>query len=79
MRELPGEAAVDLLTTLWYVGASVAATLVGVVTEGASLHALATGQTTLGLWELGMGAVALFVGLYLLGYGEALPRVRRAL
>lgn len=43
-------------------------TVVGALTESAGFADLMAGQSVLGLWELGMGAIALYAGLYLLGY-----------
>lgn len=79
MRLALTEAVLEALGALFYAAATVAATTAGVLVERASVHTLTVGQTTLGLWEMAMGALALFVGLYLLGYREALPRARSAL
>lgn len=47
---------------------SVGITVAGWLTEQAGLHNVLSGDLTLGLWELWMGTIALFVGVYLLGY-----------
>ena len=53
-------------------------TTLGLLSEQAGLSSLSGGET-LGLWYLYMGAVALYAGLYVLGYERVLPRVRQRL
>lgn len=50
-------------------------TLVGIVAEYAGIQSLAAGHSTVGAWEVWLGAVALFVGVYLLGYREFRQRL----
>jgi len=45
-------------------------TVVGVLTENAAVADLLAGQSVFGLWELGMGALLLYVGVYMLGYRQ---------
>jgi hypothetical protein len=50
-------------------------TVVGALTESAGLANLLAGQSMLGLWELWMGAIALYAGVYMLGYKRLVARV----
>lgn len=50
----------------------------GLAAEQASLSNLAAGNTVVGLWFAYMGTIALFVGVYLLGYRKLLGRVVRS-
>ncbi|UWG46823.1 putative membrane protein [Halanaeroarchaeum sp. HSR-CO] len=56
--------------------ASGALTVAGLLAEWAGVQNLVAGQAAIGLWEVWMGGVALFVGLYLVGYGRVVPRIR---
>lgn len=51
-------------------------TLFGALTERAGLQELQAGHSTIGAWEVAVGLLALYVGLYLVGYGEVWPRLR---
>lgn len=51
----------------------------GVLVERAAFNELAAGATAIGLWETGMGALLLFVGLYLFGYRRLLIRLHQPL
>ena len=73
MRDLGLEPLVDVLATLAAVLGSVGFTAVGVLVDRAGLEALLGGAVAQGAWELWMGTLAIFVGLYLLGYRTALP------
>jgi len=46
-------------------------TVAGLLVEQAALTNLLAGQSVFGLWELYMGALALVVGVYVLGYETA--------
>lgn len=46
-------------------------TVGGLLTENAALADLAAGQSLFGLWELGMGLLLLYTGIYMLGYKRA--------
>ncbi|WP_254536522.1 hypothetical protein [Halomarina litorea] len=74
MNEAPLELVVEVLSVVAYAAGAVLLTGLGVLTERAGVEALAS-DTTLGLWMLGMGAVAL-AGAYLVATGRLLPRVR---
>jgi hypothetical protein len=64
----------ELLSVLFYAVGTVLLAGLGVLTEQAGVEALAA-DTMLGVWLLGMGAVAL-CGAYLVATGRLLPRVR---
>lgn len=51
-------------------------TVVGLLTERAAIANILAGHSTFGLWELYMGALALVVGLYFLGYERAWGQFR---
>ncbi|MFW5918754.1 MAG: hypothetical protein ACOCSF_00980 [Halanaeroarchaeum sp.] len=51
-------------------------TVAGALAESAGLQNVLAGQPAVGLWEVWMGAVALFVGIYLLGYNRLYRRYR---
>lgn len=76
MDELLYDSLGELLALVGTAMASGVITLVGVLTERAALRDVATGHPTLGAWELFMGGLALYVGLYLLGYHGAWQRFR---
>ena len=75
MSELGLELAGDLLSTVLSAVGAVVFTVAGVFVDQAALANLAGGATGLGAWELFMGTLALFVGIYLLGYRTAWPSV----
>ena len=76
MVKLSGFAAelVELLVIVVGAGAVSAA---GIALELFGLGAVTAGDLVVGLWALGMGLIALYVGVVALGYGQALPRLRR--
>lgn len=76
MRELSVDAVLELLTTLLAGVGALVLTAVGMLAEQAGLQNLALGHVPLGIWEAGMGAVLLFVGVYLLGYEQFWRRLR---
>ncbi|MFT4957949.1 MAG: hypothetical protein ACI9PP_001186 [Halobacteriales archaeon] len=55
---------------------TLAFTTVGAITEQAAIENLLTGHLVLGAWEAGMGAIALIVGVWILGAQKLLPRLR---
>jgi|GEM_PF-7005312 len=75
MRELGMDLLTDLLFTLLSAAGAVGFTAAGVFVDRAGLQALQAGSTAQGAWELWMGTLAIFVGLYLLGYRTALPSI----
>jgi len=72
------ELAADLLSTIISAVGAVVFTIVGVLVEQAGAANLMQGATGLGAWELFMGTLALFVGVYLLGYRTAWPSIAGA-
>jgi hypothetical protein len=65
----------------WFVLESIligVLTVVGVLSEQIGVTGVTSGDVV-GLWFVYMGAIALYAGLYMIGYGRLLPRVRRQL
>ena len=75
MRELGVELLTDLLVTFLSAVGAVAFTAVGIFVDRSGLDLLLAGAFAQGAWELWMGTLAIFVGLYLLGYRTALPGI----
>jgi hypothetical protein len=50
----------------------------GLAIELAAVANLTTGHATIGLWELCVGALVLYAGVYLLGYQRVLAPLRQA-
>ena len=75
MRELGFDVVADALFTVASAVGAVAFTVVGALVDQAGLQALLSGSTAQGAWELWMGTLALFVGIYLLGYRTTLPAI----
>ena len=76
MVEIPA-GAVELAELLAVTVGAGAAAAIGVVLEQFGLSAVSGGQLVLGAWAVGMGLLALYVGVVGLGYEQALPRLRR--
>lgn len=70
--------AIEAFVVLAEVLLTGAAITLGLFAEGASLSNIAAGETVLGLWFAYMGTLALFVGVYLLGYRRLVGRVVQA-
>lgn len=68
MDELLYGSFAELLAMVGAVIGSILFTGIGLLTQRAGIHNLLTGHSAIGLWEAYMGGLALFVGLYLLGY-----------
>lgn len=77
MTTLAFESAGELLGLLLSALAASGLTVIGALAETAGLDALAAGQSVLGAWELGMGAIALYAGVYMLGYQRIWRRLRQ--
>lgn len=75
MVELVSESIAEILALIGSAVGSAAFTVGGVLIEQSSLQSVVAGQSTVGLWEMYMGGIALIVGLYLLGYRECWPRL----
>jgi len=54
-------------------------TIAGALIEQAALADLSAGVSTFALWELGMGLLLLYIGMYKLGYQKLVPAVRQQL
>lgn len=72
------DVALEAVVLLAEVLATGLAITLGLFAEGASLSNFATSETVVGLWFAYMGTLALFVGVYLLGYRRLAARVLRA-
>ncbi len=75
MHEVVVDIVADVVAVVLLSVGATALALVGMLSEQAGVTSLATGNLALGLWYLYMGGLALFVGLYLLGYQQVAPRV----
>lgn len=75
MYEFIAEVAGEALAVAVYVLASGLLTLLGVVAEQTSLANYSAGDVTAAAWLAVMGAVALYAGLYMLGYRTLRDRV----
>jgi ethanolamine utilization microcompartment shell protein EutS len=76
MVEVPA-VAIELIELLAVTAGAGAAAVIGVVLEQFGLSAVTAGDLALGAWAVGMGLLALYVGVVALGYEQALPRIRR--
>jgi hypothetical protein len=76
MVEVPA-VAVELAELVAVLAGAGAASAVGIVLERFGLSAATTGDLVLGAWAVGMGLLALYIGVVALGYEQALPRLRR--
>lgn len=76
MSEFSVDALLELLTTILAGIGALALTALGMLAEQAGLQNLALGHIPLGIWEAGMGAVLLFIGIYLLGYNQFWRRLQ---
>lgn len=75
MAELLSSSLVEFLSLLATLLGSAVVTLAGVGFEYAGLLHVVAGETTVGLWEVAFGCLALYVGVYLLGVQKALPQL----
>lgn len=78
MDDLLLELIAELLAPLAYALGAALLTGVGLLAELSALQSASSGELGLGLWFTYVGAVALYVGLYVLGHQRLLPLVRRA-
>ena len=76
MEKLSGFLA-ELVELLVIVVGAGAVSVAGVALELFGLGAVTGGDLVVGAWAVGMGLIALYVGVVALGYGQALPRLRR--
>ena len=54
-------------------------TVVGLVVEAIGVLTVLTGEAALGAWELALGLLLCYAGMYLLGYRRVLPQLRTLL
>ena len=76
MRESLLELALQSAELVVVTAGAVLVSALGVYLEGMGLQTVTAGTTDTGLWLVAMGLVALYFGLYLVGYSELLPRLR---
>jgi len=79
MNGAVSESLVELLGLALSAVAAGVLTVVGALIENAGVADLLAGQSLFGLWELWMGALALYAGVYLLGYERVLAPVGRSI
>lgn len=60
----------ELLSLLLTAVAAGLLTVVGALTENAGITDLLAEPSVFGVWEVGMGALLLYVGIYMLGYRQ---------
>jgi len=60
--------ATELFSRLLTAAVAGLLTVAGALTENAAIADLLAGQSTFGLWELWMGGLLLYAGVYMLGY-----------
>ena len=75
MSLLAVESFSELLALVVSAVETLAVTAAGTIVEQAALQNLSSGQMVLGAWEAGMGAIALVVGVWILGYQKLWPRI----
>ncbi|MFB6235207.1 MAG: hypothetical protein ABEH81_14660 [Halopenitus sp.] len=76
MDEVVPASAVELVELVaWALGAGLFS-ITGIRLEEFAIGAVTAGQFTMAAWYLGVGCIALYVGTYMMGYKELLPRVR---
>ena len=78
MKALAFESLVDVLALIGAAIGTSVLTIAGVLTEQAGVQNVLAGDVLVGGWELWMGTLALFVGVYLLGYQQFWRRLRLA-
>lgn len=72
---VPASAAELVEVVAWALGTGLFS-ITGLRLEEFAIGALTAGQFTMAAWYLGVGCIALYVGTYLMGYNELLPRIR---
>lgn len=69
------EPVLEILGTLLYVFGTGALAVLGIVAEQSGMQFMTAGDTTLGLWSIGVGLIALYAG-YLLTTDKLVPQMR---
>lgn len=77
MRDVAFETLAELLTVAVELLAAVVLTIVGLAAEAAGVTRLGAGLDALTLWYVFVGGLALYVGVYMLGYRTLLPQLDR--
>lgn len=72
---VPASAAELVEVVAWALGTGLFS-ITGLRLEEFAIGALTAGRFTMAAWYLGVGCIALYVGTYLMGYNELLPRIR---
>lgn len=75
MRETALETGAELLSLSLELGAMVLLSIVGILAERAGIASLESGVDPVTVWLFFVGAVALYAGVYKLGYQRLVPRV----
>lgn len=75
MPRISLETLVELLGLALEVAAMILLSAVGVFAEWAGFTSLATGFEPVTIWLIGVGTVALYASVYMLGYRRLLPRL----
>lgn len=79
MEKPLAEFATELVELLALIVGTGALSSVGVYLEQLGIAALSAGDVVVGAWMLGMGAVLLYAGGWMLGYETLVPRAKRLL
>ena len=69
------ELVVEAATVVAYLVGAGVLTSIGLLAEHTGVADLLAGQTVVGAWLIVVGGVALFAGLYMLGYRSLWPRL----
>ncbi len=69
----------ELVSLLLAAVAASLLTAVGAITENAGISELLANPSVFGLWEIGMGALLLYVGINMLGYRQVWTGLRQQL
>jgi len=72
---VPASAAELVELVAWALGTGLFS-ITGIRLEEFAIGAVTAGQFTMAAWYLGVGCIALYVGTYMMGYLELLPRIR---
>lgn len=77
MQNLLSETLAEILSVVIYGGIAGAITLFGLVFEQTSVQNFLAGEVVLALWFGYVGTLALYAGIYAVGYRKFLPTIRR--
>lgn len=65
----------ELLELLLYLLGTGALTIAGVIAEQSGMQFITAGDTTLGLWSIGVGLIAIYAG-YMVATDKFIPHMR---